>query len=281
MVMFPLTVSIITPSFNQADFIEDTIRSVLGQTYPNIEHIVVDGGSTDGTLEILRSYGARVRWFSEPDEGQGDAVNKGFALATGDIIAWINADDLYFSPNVFEHVARVFQMNPEADFVYGGIAYTGSAGKLLHVRIPPSFNYHRLLRIPYIQNSNCFLRRAVIERHRIDPTYHYLLDTEFFLRVAREYRGVHTREVLTCFRMHDEQKSQTLSSKSKEEERKRRDQTHSIRADTRFRIGQLFDRILFKLLSLDGEYRLRRRWGENLPYQQFITKSTSTNPDGG
>src|SRR5262249_45936520 len=112
------TITVVTPSFNQARFITETIESVLSQDYPGLEYIVMDGGSTDGTQEILRRYGDRVRWVSEPDRGQADAVNKGVALAHGEIIGWLNSDDTY-APKALEKVARVFAGSDDLAVVYG------------------------------------------------------------------------------------------------------------------------------------------------------------------
>ena len=112
-----LKFSVITPSFNNAQYIEQTIKSVLEQNYPNFEHIVIDGGSTDGTVEILKKH-SHLKWVSEKDEGQADALNKGFRMATGDIIAWINSDDWY-EPNIFGNIAEWFERNPDKNIVMG------------------------------------------------------------------------------------------------------------------------------------------------------------------
>src|SRR5262245_57011017 len=113
-----LKISVVTPSFNQAQFIESTLQSVLNQHYPRLEYIVIDGGSTDGTLAILKKYEADLQWLSEPDHGQAEAINKGFKKASGDIICWLNADD-EFMPGALSTVAAYFQTHAEAQFVYG------------------------------------------------------------------------------------------------------------------------------------------------------------------
>ncbi len=140
--MNPL-ITVVTPSYNHERFIEATIQSVLTQDYAPIEYIVMDGGSTDGTLDILRKYEDRLTWVSERDKGQGDAINKGFRRATGDIWCWLNSDDL-FTPGALKTVAEFFQSHPDASFVYGdaeAITLDGTpAGIRTHIR-PTDFDF--------------------------------------------------------------------------------------------------------------------------------------------
>jgi glycosyltransferase involved in cell wall biosynthesis len=126
-------VSIVTPSLDQAEFIEDAIRSVLDQEYPNIEYLVVDGGSRDGTLEILRQHGDSLRWTSDRDKGQSDAINHGFAATSGEIIAWLNADDRYV-PDAVRAAVEAFEQDPSLDLVYGQAAFIDRAGHSLGSR---------------------------------------------------------------------------------------------------------------------------------------------------
>src|SRR5580658_3296860 len=130
--------SIVTPSFNQAQFIEATLRSVKSQHYPALEHIVVDGASTDSTVEILKRFAAmpgweHLRWISEEDRGQSDAINKGFRMATGDIIGWLNSDDRY-RPGCFRAVVEAFKANPDIDILYGDYTWIDETGRILQVR---------------------------------------------------------------------------------------------------------------------------------------------------
>jgi glycosyltransferase involved in cell wall biosynthesis len=125
----PLKFSIITPSYNQGRFIKDTIESVISQNYNNVEHIVVDGGSTDDTIEILKSY-SHLKWISEKDKGAANAINKGVSIAKGDIIAWINSDD-YYEVNVFDDIAKRFEEDSEISFVYGNLTYIDEKRNIL------------------------------------------------------------------------------------------------------------------------------------------------------
>jgi len=144
-----MLVSIVTPSFNQADFLEETIRSVLSQDYPHIEYIVIDGGSTDGSIEIIHRYQERLTaWVSEPDRGQTESINKGFALAHGDILAWLNSDDTYEPWAVTEAVA-FFQAHPEVGLVYGDANFINEKGQVIG-RFPAAQTSYKKLRRGYV-----------------------------------------------------------------------------------------------------------------------------------
>lgn len=268
-----MKLSIVTPSFNQVQFLGDCLRSVSGQTYPFIEHMVIDGGSTDGSLDLLHNFQARDRrlhFISELDNGQGDAVNKGFSLASGGIVAWINSDDFYFSPTVFEHVVEQFASHPEIDVLYGGMAYVDSGNHLIHVRIPPPFDYPCLTRIAYIGNTNAFYRRKVIERYQVDPDYHFVIDHEYMLRVTKEFRTMRMPEMLACFRVHPQAKTRTLSEVQKNVERSRRDSYHKICPGFGHRLLSYRDRVLYRLNLAYADLRYLHKWRANPPYQNFL-----------
>jgi glycosyltransferase involved in cell wall biosynthesis len=183
-------ISVITPSFNQAQFIEQTITSVLDQQPDvSVEYIVVDGGSTDGTLDILRRYEGRLRWISEPDSGQGDAINKGMRMASGDILAWINSDDAYL-PEALCYAASVFADEPDAAFLYGDALAIDDRdrgyGMRTHIR-PCDLDFLIHMSDPITQPAT-FWRRSVWETcGELDTSLHYALDYEYWMRVAAKF----------------------------------------------------------------------------------------------
>ena len=200
-------ISIVTPSYNHGQFIENAIQSVLNQNYPNFEHIIIDNCSTDCTLNVLRKY-SHLTWISEPDRGQSDALNKGFRRATGDIIGWLNADD-YYLPGAFQKVVAFWEGHPEADVVYGGCQYVDESGKFTRNYTPINFNRRILLYRFYIPSTATFIKRAIFyEGNFIDINFHYIMDREFFTRLAlHRKKFLHIRDILAAFRWHDDNKS--------------------------------------------------------------------------
>ncbi len=208
-----LSISIVTPSLNQASFISDALDSVVIQNYPNCEHLVIDGMSTDGTLELLRNFrtsSSTITWVSEPDSGQSEALNKGFRQATGDIIGWLNADDRY-RMGCFERVAKMFEEDPELDILYGDYRVVDEFGGLVRIKPEIAFSafvlfYHRVL---YIPTTTTFFRRRVFdEGNWINEDLQYVMDLEFFIRLAvRGYRFKHIPEVLADFRLQPASKT--------------------------------------------------------------------------
>jgi glycosyltransferase involved in cell wall biosynthesis len=193
----------VTPSYNQAHFIEETLRSVSTQQYPVLEHLVIDGGSTDGTIEILRRYCStpgweHLSWISEPDRGQSDAINKGFRIATGDIIGWLNSDDLY-EPDSFTRVSKAFQENPLTDFIYGDYLIIDETGKTLLSKKEIDFDWEIMLcGLNYIAQPNVFFRRRVFDKVGfLSDTLHYVMDYEFWLRAAAY--GFHFQHIPSTF----------------------------------------------------------------------------------
>ena len=203
-------VSVLTPSFNQARWLADNLRSVACQTYPRIEHIVMDGGSNDGSRDLLEAAGPRVRWNSEPDRGQSHALNKALAESGGEIIGWVNSDDAYFDCRVVEDVVRFFDRNPGVDAVYGHAAYVNAGGRILHYFWAPPF-HGRLLRLyDCIIQPTVFLRRRALGDHLVDESFEFAMDYELWLRLAQRHRFARFDRVIAIDRLQPERKTQTL-----------------------------------------------------------------------
>lgn len=178
-------VTIVTPSYNQAGFLEKTIRSVLEQDYPNIEYLVIDGGSTDGSVEIIEKYARRINWWvSEKDNGQADGINKGLQRASGEIIAWLNSDDFYL-PGAISNAVQALQSNPSAGFVYGDLQVVNERGEITNLLTYGDWGLKGLMEFKIIGQPTVFMRRQVLESAGyLDPDYHFLLDHHLWLRMA-------------------------------------------------------------------------------------------------
>src|SRR5579859_3357559 len=201
--------AIVTPSFNTAKYIGDAIRSVLDQRFSNVDYLVMDGGSTDGTMEILRGFGEQIRWVSQRDDGQADAIKRGFAQTDGDILTWLNSDD-YFCPGAFEAVAEFFATHPDVDVVYGDANYVDHRGQLISrcVHVEP-FDRNRLFRYSdfIVQPAAFFRRRAYDAVGGVDPRFHWALDYDLWLKMARQFKFAYLSKVLACYRWLGNNKS--------------------------------------------------------------------------
>jgi glycosyltransferase involved in cell wall biosynthesis len=208
-------VSIITPSFNQVDYLEETILSVLDQDYENIEYIIVDGGSTDGSRDVIRNYEKRLsKWISEDDLGQTDAINKGFAIANGDILAWLNSDDTYLPFAVTEAVGFL-EDNPHVGMVYGKAYYVDETGQRV-ARYPAGPTDYQGLRrgITTIPQQTMFFR-SIIWRMvgPLDPSFYYAMDYDLWTRISSVSPiGFHNK-FMANFRLQSASKSMTEASR--------------------------------------------------------------------
>lgn len=207
--------SIVTPSFNQDKYIEATIKSVLSQNYPNLEYIIVDGGSTDKSVEIIQKYEPYLSWWvSEKDRGQAEAINKGLKKASGDIVAWINSDDCYI-PGAFRFVAQFFVDNPQIDMVYGDAEIIDGAGSFIMHRkeLPFDITMARLISFGIlIPQPAVFWRRKIFESvGYLNENLHYALDSDYWSRIAEKHEIRHIPINLAQARYHAD--SKTMRSK--------------------------------------------------------------------
>ncbi|MFB3764905.1 MAG: glycosyltransferase family 2 protein [Methanotrichaceae archaeon] len=213
-------VSIITPSFNQDKFIEYAILSVKNQCYPNIEHIIIDGRSTDNTLDIIRKYEGEynLRWISEPDQGQSDAINKGFKMAKGEIIGWINSDDAYFSKYTIDKVAKFFEDHEKATIAYGDAIYIDSKNTVIRILpVLPAFKYSALKTQNVLAQPSVFFKKCIVDEYKLNPFLHHAMDYDFWLRIGEHNKFFRINEILSCFRLHEASKTMAQSSLWKDE----------------------------------------------------------------
>ena len=202
-------VSIVTPSFNQAPFLEQTLRSVLEQDYPNLEYIVIDGGSSDGSLEIIHKYADRLAyWQSQPDQGQTDAINQGFARASGEILAWLNSDDLLL-PGAVSVAVRALHEHPEAAMVYGDALLINAEGKTIG-KFPAAQTDYRKLRRGYVhipQQASFFRADLWRQVAPLDVSFYFAMDYDLWVRLAALAPLVYVPQLWAAFRLHGAGKS--------------------------------------------------------------------------
>jgi glycosyltransferase involved in cell wall biosynthesis len=251
------SLSVITPAYNSAEFIEDALLSVERQQNIGAEHIVIDGASNDATVAIARSHPAARVW-SEPDGGQSDAINKGFLRATGDLVGWLNADD-YYLPGGLEAIARAAQQHPEADVIYGDCVFVDGSGRIVRSKVEHEFDRAVLLYFGcYIPSTSTFFRRRVIESgHLLDCGYRVCMDFEYFVRLAHAGLRFHyVPRFIAAFRWHGSNVSLRHMDRRAEERR---------RVQRRFGSALSSDATLRQLTALCRAKRLlRKAWSGNL-----------------
>jgi glycosyltransferase involved in cell wall biosynthesis len=204
-------ISIVTPSFNQGKYLEETILSVIEQNYLNLEYILIDGGSSDNSLDIINKYDDRISyWISEPDNGQSDAINKGFARATGDILGWINSDD-YYKPGTMDVISK--ELDPKQEqLLFGNCKYYNEDNgqswesdvglKFNSFRLPFDYNY-------LIQPSTFWTRKLWDSTGPLNENYHYGFDWDWILRASKDCEFIYNVNVLSVYRLHSDQKTQS------------------------------------------------------------------------
>lgn len=215
MLGFP-RITLITPSYNQGAFIEETIQSVLSQDYPDLEYLVIDGGSTDQTLGILQKYDRHLDWVSESDRGQSHAINKGMQRASGDILAYLNSDDL-FTPGALLEVGRFFRDHPQSYWLTGKCRTIDSSGDEIRRATTQYKNlwlhthsYTVLSVLNYISQPATFWRKEVVASlGYFDERWYYAMDYDYWLRLGKHYRLWFLNEYLACFRVHASSKGRS------------------------------------------------------------------------
>jgi glycosyltransferase involved in cell wall biosynthesis len=203
-------VSIVTPSYNQARFLEATLRSVLEQDYMRIEYLVVDGESTDGSVEIIHRYADRLSWWvSEKDAGQSEAINKGFRRAHGEFIGWLNSDDIYL-PGAVSAAVALFQYHPEAGLIYGDALAIDSDGRPFNVMRARQYTLTDLMAFQIICQPAAFMRRSVLESvGYLNPAYHLLMDNLLWMCMAQKAPILYVPQIWAAARYHDQAKNRT------------------------------------------------------------------------
>ena len=262
-------ISIVTPSLNQGQFIERTIISVLIQDYPNIEYIVMDGGSTDNTQEILKKYDDRLIWKSEPDTGQSNAINTGFKIATGEIISWINSDDFY-DKNTFFFVAQHFLKCRKCSLLYGNLTHVDMNGQFMAYYSGPNLDINKLIHIdPHgiRQPATFFRRSALMESGLLDENLFSVMDYDLFIRLGRIDPFCFINKNLAFYRFHENAKSIRMDLKIK--------QAREILQVSRKYGGKITDPIIFKLLKHISLHFLRLHTKDYLYYVRIWRKTKS------
>ena len=206
-------VSIVTPSYNQAAYLEQTLTSVLEQDYPNLEYLVVDGNSTDGSVDIIKKYADKLAfWVSEKDSGQAEAINKGLSRTRGKFVAWLNSDDTYM-PGTISAAVKTFEANPDAFLIYGDMLAINEHGETINLLKYRQLTLEDLLCFEIIGQPAVFMSRAALEMAGLlDPSYHFFLDHQLWLRIALQGPILHVSETWAAARYHPEAKNRARSA---------------------------------------------------------------------
>lgn len=253
----PPQIAMVTPSLNQGIFIRATIESVLQQNYPKLVYLIRDGGSTDQTTQILKSYGNKLQWRSEPDTGQAAAINDGFREVAGDIMGYLNSDDMLL-PGTLAYVAKAFREDPKVDVVYGHRVFVDFHGFEIGRCILPPHHEETLKWADYIPQETLFWRRRVWEAiGPMDEDFNFALDWDFVLRAQTAgFRFKRLPRFLACFRLHDQQKSIGMMEDVGAEEMRRIRAAYCDEAPGNYEIRRAIWRYLLRQVLFEWMYRL-------------------------
>jgi glycosyltransferase involved in cell wall biosynthesis len=210
-------ISIVTPSYNQAQFLERTILSVLNQNYPNLEYIIIDGGSTDGSMEIIKKYEKYLSyWVSEKDKGQSHALNKGFERVTGELVGWQNSDDIYL-PGAFEKVIEVFKNKPDYDVYFGNIYFIDEHDSIIRdLRFVKFSPFSLICEGTVLANQSTFFSKKIIKSYKLNEDFKFTMDYEYYFRI-RNSNFIFIPHFLGAFRLHSSAKTSLISEIGKKE----------------------------------------------------------------
>lgn len=208
-----MKITVVTPSYNQGIYIERTIQSVLSQNIEELEYIIMDGGSTDNTIDILKKYGERLIWKSEKDKGQTDAVNKGIRAASGDIIGWLNSDDIYY-PGAIVKIKKIFEEYPGVNVVYGNANHIREDDSIIEEYYTEDFNYERLKDVCFICQPSLFFRKKLVDQYGyLDDTLQYCMDYDYWLRLGKGEQFFRLNDLIAGSRLYEDNK--TLGARRK------------------------------------------------------------------
>lgn len=212
------TVTVVTPAYNQAEFLRDTIESVLSQDYPNIEYVVLDDGSTDETPQILAEYGDRFVWETQPNMGQTATINKGWTMTSGEIITWLNSDDTFYGKNSVRIGLEYLMLHEDVGIVFGDSMFTEADGAEIEPTRPiVDFAYEKMVRTceNSISQPSAFIRREIVEKvGDLDPKFYYFMDWDFWMRAGIYFKIEHIDEILSTYRLHSNSKTVAQSKKA-------------------------------------------------------------------
>jgi Glycosyltransferases, probably involved in cell wall biogenesis len=274
------TVTVVTPAYNQANYLRDTIESVLSQDYPNIEYIVLDDGSTDDTPRILAEYGDRFDWESHPNMGQTPTINKGWAKTSGEIITWLNSDDTYL-PNAVGRAVEYFAEHPTTGVVYGDSITTNADGTAFGTsRSAAVFDYtHFVLNCDNtVTQPSSFIRREVINKvGYLDSSFYYFMDWDLWLRAGLYFGIDHISELLATYRFHAESKT-VAQSKKAAPELEYMYRKYFSREDLPDHILRGKKKALMNMYFLTASYFLKG--GDRKSAAQVANKALRQNPSG-
>ncbi|MDF2858575.1 MAG: kfoC 2 [Neobacillus sp.] len=208
-----MKLSVITPSYNQGQYIERTILSVINQNVPDLEYLVIDGGSKDQTIDLLKQYSGNLNWVSEADHGQADAVNKGIRRSQGEIIGWLNSDDIYY-PGILNKVIDFFDSHPDVMIVYGNANHIDESDVVIEPYPTSNWNFEELFDVCFICQPAVFFRRSLVDKvGLLNAKLQYCMDYEYWLRIGEKYPFSFIPEVLAGSRLYPQTK--TLGAREK------------------------------------------------------------------